>query len=164
MASEEPIVTRIVIRRNQSLGRTGFARTLMLAGAPSAVFVAFAAMEGWWPVTGYCTGVFLFLAAALYVVMAGARTQEVITVSTRHVIVECGRNRPRLRVEFDRYWTRVERREGRRPALVLRSHGVTLEIAAALAGPERRALARRLSELVGPAAADGTAVAVSSQG
>lgn len=164
MASEEPIVTRIVIRRNQSLGRAGLVRALMLAGAPTAVFVAFAAMEGWWPVTGYCAGVFLFLAAALYVVMAGARTQEVITVSTRHVIVECGRNRPRLRVEFDRYWTRIERREGRRPALVLRSHGVTLEIAAALAGAERGTLARRLGELIGPAAVDGAVVAALPQG
>lgn len=157
MVSDEPIVTRIVIRRNQSLSRAGFVRALIPGGAPAVAFVVLAAMEGWWPVVGYCAGAFLFLAAALYGVMLGARDREVVTVTTRRVIVECGRNRPRMRVELDRYWTRVERRGGRRPALVLRSHGVALEIAAALADVQREALARRLAELVGPAAIDETA-------
>ncbi len=151
MISDEPIVTRIVIRRNQSLGRAGFIRALALAGAPAAAFAALAGMEGWWPIVGYSAGVFLVLAAVLYEVMLGARDREVLTVTARRVIVECGRNRPQMRVEFDRYWTRVERREGRRPALILRAHGTALEIAVALSGAQREALARRLAELIGPA-------------
>ncbi|MGH8226186.1 MAG: DUF2244 domain-containing protein [Gammaproteobacteria bacterium] len=159
MVSDEPIVTRIVIRRNQSLGRAGLIRALVLGGVPAAAFTALAIMEGWWPIVGYCGGAFLVLAAALYGVMLGARDREVVTISARRVIVECGRSHPQMRIEFDRYWTRIERREGRRPALVLRSHGVALEIAAALAEPQREALARRLAELIGPAAANETTAA-----
>ncbi|MGH8271529.1 MAG: DUF2244 domain-containing protein [Gammaproteobacteria bacterium] len=159
MVSDEPIVTRIVIRRNQSLGQAGFIRALALGGVPAAAFMALAVLEGWWPIVGYCGGVFLVLAAALYGVMLGARDREVVTVTARHMIVECGRSHPQTRIEFDRYWTRIERREGRRPALVLRSHGVALEIAAALAGAQREALARRLAELIGPAATSETMLA-----
>ncbi|MGH8274370.1 MAG: DUF2244 domain-containing protein [Gammaproteobacteria bacterium] len=145
-------MTRIVIRRNQSLDRAGFRRVTALVAAPTFFFVALAIAAGWWPILAFCIGVFLTFAAVLYVVMTGAREREVVTVGARHVVIESGRNEPRMRIEFERYWTRVERRSGSRPALALVARGVAVEIAAALAESEQKSLARRLRALIGPTA------------
>ncbi len=149
MDSDDPIVTRIVIRRNQSLDRRGLAWVLAVLAVPVGGYVALAAVEGMWPILTFCVGAFLVFAAILYGVMIAGREREVVTVTARHVVVEGGRFRPRMRVELDRYWTRIEQREGARPALALIARGVVVLIATAISEPERKALARRLRTLVG---------------
>ncbi|MGH8426910.1 MAG: DUF2244 domain-containing protein [Gammaproteobacteria bacterium] len=147
---EDPIVTRIVVQRNQSLDFSGFTGFFALSFIPQFAFLLLAALAGWWPVVGFVGAVFLLLAGVLYGVMASALTREVITVTRRRLIVEYGRGRVEFRVELDRYWTRVERRKDEYGRLVLCSRGVALEVGSVLAAPERAALACRLAELVGP--------------
>lgn len=149
MDLDDPIVTRIVIQRNRSLDKRGLARVLAILAIPVGGFMALSAFAGWWPILSFSTVVFLALAAVLYGVMTAAREREVVTVTARHVVIESGRFGPRMRVELDRYWTRVEARGGRRPVLALIARDVVVEIAAALSVSERKTLARRLRSLVG---------------
>lgn len=156
MALNDPILTRIVIQRNQSLSGRGLTGFLVLGGLPSLVFIAFAVFGGWWPIVGFCAGVFVLVAVTLYVVMAAAKEREVVTVTAQDLIVESGRHGPRMRVKLDRYWARVEAHveshESSSTALTLTSRGVAVEIAAALPAAERKQLARRLAALIGPGA------------
>lgn len=152
MNPNDPILTRIVIRRNQSLSWRELRRFVMAGSIPSLVFVGFAIYAGWWPIVGFCVGAFVLLVLLLCEVMAGARDREVVTVTARHIMVEVGRYRPQMRVELDRYWARVEQRRGPPPALAVVSRGASVEVGAALSEAQRKALAHRLGALLGPRA------------
>lgn len=152
MSATDPIITRIVIRRNQSLSWKGLG--MFLAGGLSLnlAFLFLAGLAaGWWPVVGFEASVFMLLAAVL-TALAANRSREVVTVRSRTVTVEFGRRRAEACIEMDRYWTRVESRSVPRPALVLRSRGMAVEIARALGSEAQSELAARLRELVGPGA------------
>ena len=152
MISTDPIITRIVIRRNQSLSWQGLG--LFLAGGFAltlAIGLLAGIAAGWWPVAAYEGGVFTLFA----LIMAGLtanRAKGIVTVWGRMVTVEYGRRRVEMRVEMDRYWARVEECRSPRPALIIRSRGVAVEIARALDENARVALAARLRELLGPTA------------
>jgi len=148
----DPILTRIVIRRNQSLSWRELRRFVMGGSIPSLVFVGFAIYAGWWPIVGFCVGAFILAVLLLCEVMAGGRDREVVSVTARRIVVESGRYRPQMRVELDRYWARVEARKGPPPALALVSRGACVEVGAALSEAQRKTLARRLAALVGPRA------------
>lgn len=150
MNPDDSILTRIVIRRNQSLDWSGLLRFVAWGSIPSLVFVVFAVYAGWWPIVGFCAGTLVLAAAMLYEVMMSARDREVVTITNRCVVVEAGRHRPQMRIELDRYWTRVKHRDGPPPALALTSGRACVTVAAALSGPERKKLAHRLAALVGP--------------
>ncbi len=152
MNPNDPILTRIVIRRNQSLSWRELRRFVLVGSIPSLVFVGFAVYAGWWPIAGFCAGAFMLAVLLLCEVMAGARDREVVTVTARRVLVEAGRYRPQMRVELDRYWARVEQRKGPPRALVLVSRGARVEVGAALSEAEQKTLARRLAALLGPRA------------
>jgi uncharacterized membrane protein len=150
--STDPIITRIVIRRNQSLSWQGLG--LILAGGLAlnlAIGLAAGVAAGWWPVAAYEGGVFVLFAAILACLTAN-RSREIVTVYEREVVVEYGRRRLEMRVEMDRYWARVEECSNPRPALIIRSRGVAVEIARALDEEARAALAARLRQLLGPTA------------
>lgn len=115
------------------------------------VFVLAAGIAGWWPVAGFVAAVFLVLAGTL-LGLALSRVREVVTIHAHMIVVEYGRRRAEMRTEMDRYWARVERCESPRPALVLSSRGVMVEIGRALGDTERKALERRLRGLVGSGA------------
>ncbi len=152
MSSPDPIITRIVIRRNQSLSWQGLG--LILAGGLAlnlAIGLAAGVAAGWWPVAAYEGGAFVLFAVILASLTAN-RSREVVTVHERAVMVEYGRRRMEMRVEMDRYWARVEECSNPRPALIIRSRGVAVEIARALDEEARIALAARLRELLGPTA------------
>lgn len=151
MSSPEPIITRIVIQRNQSLSWKGLGAFVALGMVPYLAFALMAGMVGWWPVVGFVSAVFLVLTGTVLGLTLGG-VREVVTVRSRTVVVEYGRNRAESRIEMDRYWARVERRESPRPALVLRSRGCTAEIGRALGDEERKALERRVRGLIGPGA------------
>ncbi len=114
-------------------------------------FVLAAGIAGWWPVAGFVAAAFLVLAGTL-LGLTLSRVREVVTIRAHTIVVEYGRCRAETRTEMDRYWARVERRESSRPALVLSSRGVTVEIGRALGDAERKALGRRLRGLVGSGA------------
>ncbi len=150
MISTDPIITRIVIRRNQSLSWQGLG--LILAGgfALTLAIGLLAGIEaGWWPVAAYEGGVFTLFALILSGLTA-SRAKEIVSVRERTVTVEYGRRRAEMRIEMDRYWARVEECRSPRPALIIRSRGVAVEIARALDDKARNALAARLRELLGP--------------
>lgn len=153
MASRDPILTKIVIQRNQSLSWRGLGYALAVGSLPSLAYAGYAVFTASWPIVGFCFGALLLLAAALYVVMLAAEEREVLTFTERSVIVESGRYGPRMRVKLDRYWARVGFTESPSAALTLTSRSVSVEIAAALSSPERERLARRVAALVGPRAA-----------
>lgn len=152
MSSTDPIITRIVIRRNQSLSWQGLG--LFLAGGlvlNLAIALAAGVAAGWWPVAAFEGGAFVFYAVILACLTAN-RAREIVTVHEHTVAIEYGRLRRETRVEMDRYWARVEGCRNPRPALIIRSRGVAVEIARALDEKARAALAARLRELIGPAA------------
>ena len=152
MSSPEPIITRIVIQRNQSLSWRGLGMFMALGTVPYLAFALMAGVAGWWPVVGFVGAVFMVLAGTLLGLTLGG-VREVVTIRPSTVVVEYGRTRAESRVEMDRYWARVERRESPRPTLLLRSRGCAAEIGRALGDDERRALERRIRGLVGPGAA-----------
>lgn len=151
MLRDDSIVTRIAVRRNQSLSLAGFVGFVATGFAVHFALALFAGIQGWWPVVGFIVGAFFLLCGTVFAVMRAAGVREVLTVTPESIVVEFGRGRAEYRVELDRYWARIERSADRR-RLVLRSRGVALEIGRTLSGPERDALARRLVELIGPRA------------
>lgn len=151
----DPTITRIVIQRNQSLSWQGLGGFLVANLILYLVFAVGAAVAGWWPVVGFVLGAFLALVGTV-LGLTLSQGREVITVCAHTVVVEYGRHRAESRTEMDRYWARVERIESPRPALLLRSRGGAVEIGRALGDTDRKALARRLRELVGPGAVPGT--------
>jgi len=150
---DKSIVTRIVVRRNQSLGPAGLARFLAAGLILHLGVAALAGVAGWWPVVAFVGAAFLVLAGTVLGVMAAGAQREVITVRSGTVTIEYGRGRPEARVELERYWARVERGAEARSGLVLRSGGVQAEVGRALTESERSELHRRLAALVGPDAA-----------
>ncbi len=116
-----------------------------------AIGLAAGVAAGWWPVAAFEGGAFALFAVILACLTAN-RAREVVTVHERTVAVEYGRRRLETRIELDRYWARVESCRNPRPALVVRSRGVSVEIARALDEEARAALAARLRELLGPTA------------
>lgn len=152
MTPDEAIITRIVVRRNHSLSLSGFAGFLAAGFVVHMALGVAAALAGWWPIVAYLAGAFLLSSAVVYGVRVAAETREVITVGERTVTVEYGRRRPLARVELDRYWTRLERCTAPSPALLLCAGRTTAVVGRVLTEFERTQLARRLADLVGPAA------------
>jgi len=146
------MVTRIVVRRNQSLSPAGLVRFLAAGLMLHLAVAAFAGVAGWWPVVAFVGAAFVVLAASVLGVMAAGAEREVITVATDTVTVEYGRRRPEVSVRLNRHWARVECPEGPGSGLFLRSGPARAEFGRALTQVERAALARRLSALVGPGA------------
>ena len=94
----------------------------------------------------------LALGAALYITAWRGGAREVITITVDSVHVETGRDRPQLRHDFQRYWTRVVLR---RPwvvwypsKLLLCSRGREIEVGRFLNEEERRGLAEVLRSAI----------------
>lgn len=164
VTADDAIITRIVVRRNHSLSLSGFAGFIAAGFALHLALGVAAALAGWWPIAAFVGGAFVLSAGMVFGVRVASETREVITVGERTVTVEYGRHRPLAWIDLDRYWARVERRGAPSPALLLCSGRTTAVVGRALTESERTLLARRLAELVGPAAlgtgASGAAVAL----
>lgn len=150
MSFDDTIVTRIAVRRNQSLSFAGFGGFVAAGFATHFTLALFAGLEGWWPVVAFVGAAFLLLAGTVFAVMRTAGVREVITVTPEWIVVEFGRGRAERRIMLERYWARVECRAEDQGGVTLCSRGVALEVGRVLSGPERVALARRIRELVGP--------------
>lgn len=131
---------------------------LSLVATSMAVALAFTAL-GFWPVLPFAGLELTVLGAALYVSARRGAIREVVRVSGAVIVVERGVSRPETRQTFDRYWSVVELSTPQpwcHPSrLVIRSGARSMELGGFLQEGERRALARSLSEIIGPMASAG---------
>lgn len=138
-----------VIVPHRSLGRRGLQWLAGCLALLSALVAAGLWLAGAWPVIGF-TGLEVALAIWLLRRHAlGARATEMLLLSERGLVVvrvdPAGKRSERT---VPTGWLRanLEERQGRTPALMLRSNGVALEVAASLGEEEKRALSAALAE------------------
>lgn len=140
----------LLTRRNFSLPPGG--RLLVygsLAAVPLAISFAFA-VQGAWPVLPFAG----MECIALYLVWRWLQRHEgdyeCVTIDARRVVVETCLGGRRERQEFDRTWARVvvERKDGERPGVFVRSHGKSVEIARLLGDDAKLQAARRLRQKI----------------
>jgi len=146
----------VVVRRNNSLGRSGRWRIFAGLALVSIALASLFAAAGAWPVLPYSALELLLLGLAFRYVERQADDWERLTIAGDRVIVEWSAGGCRQRREFNRLWLRIECAEQRaatagnvRPALSLRYAGEALEFAAALPAAERVALAKDLRRRMG---------------
>lgn len=137
-----------VITPHRSLSARGL-RILLLViclacAASASVFVALGA----WPVGGF-TGIELLLAALLFRLNARAARGRELVMLTPHAlrIIRTDPSGRRHEITLPPAWLaiRLQDRPGRVPALLLSTHGRSVEIAAALGEAEKRDLEQALA-------------------
>lgn len=142
----------VVARANDSLG--GRARWWIfgaLAATSLTVALGFA-VAGAWVVLPYSVLEIGVLACAFAWCERHAGDCQRIVVAGDRVVVDEATGPKRQRREFNRYWLRVEVEpagQGRAPRVFLRGGGASWEVAHALPGPERLAIARELRRRTG---------------
>ena len=109
---------------------------------------------GYWPILPFAGFELALLGFVLWSVQRAGRYREVIRIGPERIVVEKGEKHVRERLEFARHWSAVELR---RPAtrsqasqLLITSQGRGCEIGRCLTESERRGLAARLREFIGP--------------
>jgi len=142
----------VVARANDSLGsRTRWWVFGALAATSLTVAAGFAA-AGAWVVLPYSVLELGVLAGAFAWCGRHAGDCQRIVVAGDRVVVDDATGRKRERREFNRYWLRVEVEPagfGQAPRVFLRGGGASWEVAHALPGPERLAIARELRRHTG---------------
>jgi uncharacterized membrane protein len=150
---------RIVLRPNIAVN---WRQTLCVYGMVAAtclgVGVTFG-LIGFWPVLPFAGLEVGLLGWALYSSAQRAGECEVVIVRDDRVEIQKGRRRPERCWTLDTYWTEVAlERTGHRwypGRLLLRSHGIAIELGRFLRDDERAILARQLKRWIGPMAGSG---------
>ena len=156
---------KIVLRPNRSWtwrANTYFVGTLMLISL--SIAVAFT-LQGMWVILPFTVLEMSVLLACLYYCVRRTHIQEVLTFSPESLVLERGINRPQLRVEFQRYFTRFFVRGPRHPwyrkQIALRCRDREMEIGSFLSSDEKDDLIRQLRDMIHhfdtPAAPSGAA-------
>lgn len=157
MLTANQSIAKMVVCRNQALTWRQACWFMLVVLGFHLAFMVFAGLRGWWPLLGFVGISYLLLLGGMVAVLNDGRCKEVITVTEDRIVVEFGKRHPESRMELDRYWARVERRqEDGRHLLILHSRGAEIEVGRPLSDPERESLARRLRSMVGPKASVGT--------
>ncbi len=143
---------RIVLRPNRSWtwrANTYFVGTLMVISL--AIATAFT-LQGMWVILPFTVLEMSVLFACLYYCVRRTHIQEVLTFSPESLILEKGVNRPQMRLEFQRYFTRFFVRGSRHPwyrkQIALRCRDRELEIGSFLSSEEKDDLVRQLREMI----------------
>lgn len=121
----------------------------------SLTFAMFFVLQGLWPVLPWAGAELALLGWALWASMRRRHWTQTITVTDRDVEVTTRGPEGERRIVFSRHWASVKLRapQGWHPSrLLLESHGRACEVGSFLTEEERRALHRRLGELIGPRA------------
>jgi uncharacterized membrane protein len=144
---------RFVLRPRCSLTPLGARRLLWSLGGTTFLVAGIFAVQGFWPVLPFAGLEVALLAWALKSSMRAAQVSETITVGEDSIQIElCGPTGSCSTV-FARHWARVTLRAPHailHPSeLLIESHGRVCEVGRFLTEDERRALARRLKQLVG---------------
>ena len=137
---------------NPSLSPGGFALFMAVLSAISFTTGALFAVAGAWPVMAFLTLDVLLIYAAFHINYRHQRIYETLRLSEDTLVVE--RMRPGRRIEsweFQPYWLRVAVDEDlrRKSALILTSHGKSLEIGKFLTAGEKYDAARALDTELG---------------
>lgn len=160
--AHEPVVTRtgdaaahfrrIELLPNCSLTVPGALLFFGSIALASLTFATFFALNGFWPVLPFAGIELALLGWALWASMRRRHWTQTITVSDHDVEVTTRSRTGESRIVFSRHWASVRLRapQGWHPSrLVIESHGRALEVGSFLTEEERRALWRRLAELIG---------------
>lgn len=152
-----PDTTSVVISGNNSLtARDSLVFYGSVLGLTMLISGAWASL-GYWPVLPFAGLELALLGGALYLMHRRADYRELVVISPEEVRLERGRRRDREVLSWSSAWTRVALEAasapGARPRskLLIVSSGKRVEIAAMLTEAERRALHRRLGELLAQA-------------
>lgn len=144
-------VSRIVIAPNCSLSPSD-ARLLVagVGGISLAIAMVFA-WRGFWPILPFAGAEIALLAWAVRHSMRRGGYREVLTVDEQTVTLERGLAGPESRDQFSRHWLRPRLEQGRwqECRVLLVSHGNGVEVGACLTSEEKKALFRRLCQLLG---------------
>ena len=112
------------------------------------------ALAGFWPVLPFAGLELGLLAWVLYTVQRRGHYREVLRIADDIVVIEKGEKSVQKRVEFARHWAAVDVVKTPGPAslsrLSISEHGKRCVIGECLTEAERRGLARRLVECIGP--------------
>ena len=142
------------IAPNLSLSPTGAVLFYLTVVFGTLLVSGSVALAGFWPVLPFAGLELALLAWVLWSVQKRGRYREVLTIDDQSVVVEKGENEVKERVEFARHWAGVEVRAGSGPRapsrLSISAHGKRCAIGDCLTEDERRSLARRLNECIGP--------------
>ena len=143
---------RIVLRPNQSWtwrANTYFVGTLMVISLTIAVTFT---LQGMWVILPFTVLEMSVLLACLYYCVRRTHVQEVLTFSPESLVLERGINRPQLRVEFQRYFTRFfvlgPRHPWYRKQIALRCRDREMEIGSFLSSDEKDGLVRQLRDMI----------------
>lgn len=143
---------RIVLRPNRSWtwrANTYFVGTLMILSLTIGTMFT---LQGMWVILPFTVLEMSVLFACLYYCVRRTHLQEVLTFSAESLILEKGVNRPQVRLEFKRYFTRFFVRGPRHPwyrkQIALRCRDRELEIGSFLSSEEKDDLIRQLREMI----------------
>ncbi len=143
---------RIVLRPNRSWtwrANTYFVGTLMVISLTIAVTFT---LQGMWVILPFTVLEMSVLLACLYYCVRRTHVQEVLTFSPESLVLERGINRPQLRVEFQRYFTRFfvlgPRHPWYRKQIALRCRDREMEIGSFLSSDEKDDLVRQLRDMI----------------
>jgi uncharacterized membrane protein len=151
-AAPSPGFSRIELLPNCSLtvpAALFFFGTVALA---SLTFAMFFVLQGFWPVLPWAGLELALLGWALWASMRRRHWTQTVTVTDRDVEITTRGPEGERRIVFSRHWASVKLRgpQGWHPSrLLVESHGRACEIGGFLTEEERRALHRRLGELIG---------------
>jgi uncharacterized membrane protein len=143
---------RIELLPNCSLtvrGAVFFFASLALA---SLTFAMYFVLQGLWPVLPFAGIELAVLGWALWASMRRRHWTQTITVTERDVEITTRGPKGERRIVFSRHWASVKLRapQGWHPSrLYVESHGRACEVGGFLTDEERRALHRRLGEMIG---------------
>ena len=135
----------------RSLGFRGFKILLMIAGAMSAMHVFVFLVIGAWPIFGFIGAEWLLFWWLLRTHLKGERRAERIRLFPGRLVLEQIDAKGRVaECSFEPYWLRIvlHERGFENPALLLRSHGRSVEIGAFLGAHERRQFAEELAQVL----------------
>jgi uncharacterized membrane protein len=121
----------------------------------SLTFAMYFVLQGLWPVLPWAGAELALLGWALWASMRRRHWTQTVTVTDRDVEITTRGPEGERRIVFSRHWASVKLRgpQGWHPSrLLVESHGRACEIGGFLTEEERRALHRRLGELIGPRA------------
>jgi len=142
-------VFEALITPHRSLSRRGLRIIIAFTCTVSLCVTTLFWWLGAWPIAGFNGAEVLLALVLLRAHARSARASEFLVLTEVELCVQCTDSRGvRTEQRLPSAWIGVslEERQGRTPGLYLAAHGKRVEIAAALGEPEKRDLARALSE------------------
>lgn len=143
---------RIVLRPNRSWPWRANLRLLATLLALTLGVAILLGLQGLWLVLPFAVLEMLVLGTCLYRCVRHTYSQEVLTLSPESVVLECGVNRPSMRMEFQRYFTRFFVLPPRHPwygkQIALRCRGTDREIGSFLPAAEKETLVTELRTMI----------------